>query len=317
MAAAERLVSQRLPDRTTAARRLISTAPSHGIDLSLVFVTTEPTAHGTAVRQACLIVPGAGRTAMVFISEPPPGGDPDGLEAAAQERAACISMACEHLGHARRGEVAIAQALPEPRDAWALSACAASGFTRVGTLIYLRRPLGSDTGLLKSDAPAPSGLSIRPLGEVPIEDRDRLMIDVLEQSYQGTLDCPELCGLRETKDILASHQATGEFDPSTWWIVFEGSTARGCVLLTRCPEQHSLELVYLGLSPHLRGKGAARWAMSQGVRASRKHASGWSLTCAVDERNTPARALYRSMGFEPFGERVALVRPLETPVRGT
>ena len=38
----------------------------------------------------------------------------------------------------------------------------------------------------------------------------------LDRSYVDTMDCPELCGMRATADILASHKATGEFDPSLW-----------------------------------------------------------------------------------------------------
>lgn len=310
-AAAERLVSQDLGDRSSAADRLIATAPAHGIDLSMIFATTEPTSQGTDVRQACLVVPGAGRTAMVFLSEPPRGGDWGTPEQAAAERAACINLACEHLVRERPGLCAVAQALPEPKDAWALRACRAAGFRDVGTLLYLRRALGSNTGLVpEGEAPA-ARFTTRSVAEVAEGDRDGLLVRALERTYEGTLDCPELCGMRSTRDILASHRATGRFDPALWWLLMDESGPEGCVLLSRCPEQRSVELVYLGVSPAARGKGLMRWLFSHAIRKARPGSGGWSLTCAVDARNAPARKLYDAFGFQAFGERVALVRPID------
>ncbi len=77
LSAAGRLVSQSNPNIETAAKRLVASAPEHGIDLSLIWATLEPRQGRKApkVRQACLAVLGAGRTAMLFISEPAPGGD--------------------------------------------------------------------------------------------------------------------------------------------------------------------------------------------------------------------------------------------------
>ena len=50
------------------------------------------------------------------------------------------------------------------------------------------------------------------------EDDEALMA-ALERSYVDTLDCPELCGLREKRDVLDSHRSTGKFDPNLWWLV--------------------------------------------------------------------------------------------------
>src|SRR5437660_4997313 len=44
---------------------------------------------------------------------------------------------------------------------------------------------------------------------------------VLQQTYEGTLDCPELCGARTIDEILAGHRGEGKFDPAYWWLVQE------------------------------------------------------------------------------------------------
>lgn len=117
--------------------------------------------------------------------------------------------------------------------------------------------------------------------------------------------------MRTTEDILTSHKATGDFDPSLWWVMMLKGEPHGCLLLTRCPEQRTLELVYLGLSPPVRGKGLSRLALSMGISVARPSCPGWNVACAVDQRNVPALKVYSGLGFRSFSERVALVRVIE------
>lgn len=323
LAAASRMVSQNTPNREAAARRLLAAAPSHGIDLSLAWGTTQPdpARRTERIRQMCLAVPGAGRTIMLFVSEPPPEGDADGAGTGRAERTASISAACCYFQHHAAAPASaggpkgppvlakIAQGLPDPREYWAVEAFRGAGFVKVGDLSYLRRELQSP----RTPAPAPQwpeGIAVVQVSSLPDPaERDRLLIAALDGSYQQTLDCPELCGLRETGDVLASHRATGVFDPSLWWLVLGADRPKGCMLLSRCPENRSVELVYLGLSPELRGKGIARRLLDLG--ASRAAAPNYDeMTCAVDQRNSPALALYRRSGFSSFAQRIALVRPL-------
>ena len=159
LAAACRIVSQKTPDIEHAARRLVQASGKHGIDLSLVWATVEPL-HvkplRRKVRQAALAVLGKGKTAMMFVSEPPPEGDSDGLTIGNIERAACIRAACDYFGSevvtsetadeansARRSpteglDIRIAQALPDPAEPWAVEAFQGAGFISAGTLLYLR-----------------------------------------------------------------------------------------------------------------------------------------------------------------------------------
>jgi len=315
LAAAARLVNQSNPDIESAARGLVSAAPAHGIDLSLVWVTMNPPGpRRTAmrVRQASLAVPGDGRTAMLFVSEPAPGGDFGDPEESHRERVAVINQACQHLARHLHDRVCIAQALPDPAEAWAIAAFRSAGFIKVGDLAYMRReskPAGKRSRGVEQ-APLPAGVAVASLRELNLGPTAPELLEALEHTYLQTLDCPELCGLRETVDVVDSHRSTGAFDPALWWLVHLDGRPHGCALFNRCPEQRTIELVYLGLSPQLRGKGLGKWLLRQGIEAAREGNPGWAMTCAVDHRNTPALGLYRALGFRSFGDRTALVRPI-------
>lgn len=319
LAAAERLVSQSLRDRKSAARKLIASAPQHGIDLSLIWATLADDgsaghAPGT-VRQACLVIPGSGRTAMIFLSEPFPGGEPGGPDQARAERARLLREIEAVMLSRPVPDVRILQALPDPSDRWAIGAMLDAGFVHVGELEYRRRLIApSERRQPPAQIVFPRGVRVVTLASIPESLRESLLIDVLDQTYANTLDCPELCGLRETRDILASHRGTGLFDPQLWFLVLDEANgdrpeaaARGCMLLSRVPEQRSLELVYIGLAPELRGRGLGTPLMRLLLNCAKEPQID-TVTCAVDRRNVPALRLYDRFGFASAGRRVALVR---------
>lgn len=277
----------------------------------MAHATVDVASRPPSIRQACLPVLGAGRTAMMFVSEPPRSGDPGGPTIARGERVACLLAACEFLAREHPMEVAVAQGLPDPKEAWAIEAYLGAGFLNVGQLAYMRRALNDRGQTGPDEGPWPDGVSVENVGEMREAQWKGQLVAALDRSYEHTLDCPELCGLRATVDILASHQATGEFDPRLWWLVRWQGEPHGCLLLNACPEQRTVELVYIGLSPALRGRGLARRLLAMGTHAAKARHSGWSLACAVDLRNTPALKLYGALAFRAFGERVALVRRVD------
>ena len=132
----------------------------------------------------------------------------------------------------------------------------------------------------------------------------------LEHSYIDTMDCPELCGLRHIDDVLDSHRSTGTYDPTWWYLVRHNAQPAGAMLLNRCPEMRSVELVYLGLGTGVRGKGLGSRLLRMGMNRVHEAFPGWSVTCAVDARNAPALALYESLGFAAYAKRGAYVRSL-------
>ncbi|MBS0196056.1 MAG: GNAT family N-acetyltransferase [Planctomycetes bacterium] len=314
--AAMRLVSQGNADVEAAGKRLVAASGKHGIDLSLAWGTVQRFTgkQRPIVRQACLAVLGAGKTAMMFVSEPPRTGDAGGTEAGIAERAACIQAACGFLSASPPSEIRIVQALPEPRETYALEAYARAGFRNVGSLTYMRRS-GLPVASGATDPSWPQDVRIVAYDELAdgpggTGRADALVSEALDRSYEQTQDCPEMCGLRETRDVVQSHRSVGTFDPHFWWIVMSGDEAHGCLLLNPCPEQRSVELVYIGLSVKMRGRGLAKTLLSWGIARTAPGRAGWDVSCAVDDRNTSAQALYRGLGFKDAGKRVALVRPL-------
>lgn len=245
---------------------------------------------------------------MIFISEPIPQGDPGGEVTAQAERSACVRATCDFLAANKALEVQVAQGLPDPKEHWSVRALLDSGFITVGHLSYMRRPIGDRTGMPATPPVWPEGVEVVPLTHLDPKSWDETLVAALNRTYLATLDCPELCGMRTTEDILASHKATGVFDPALWWVFLRQGEAHGCLLLTRCPEQRTLELVYLGISPELRGRGLSHAALAMGILSARPSCVGWNVACAVDLRNVPALKVYGRLGFRSFSERLAIVR---------
>ncbi|MBL8745059.1 MAG: GNAT family N-acetyltransferase [Phycisphaerae bacterium] len=289
-AAAARLVGTNRGGPDSAAQ-FLAAAEKHGISLDHFWVSLW--GNGDRVGQACLIVPGSGRSAMTFTSEPR-----DGLEEA--DLAAVVTEAT-----ARLPGVHIAQALLEDHERGARSALMQAGYLGVGTLSYMRRVTPKRGEHFQAHASWPMQVCVRryEAGDDPA------LIEGLERSYEQTLDCPELCGLRDTADVLDSHRSAGRFDPAHWWIVERDRKIEGMLLFNPCPEMGSIELVYLGLAPSLRGGGLGRRLLEHGLA----HLIGSPephVTCAVDQRNVPALRLYRALKFDEFAQRRAFVKPI-------
>ncbi len=320
LSAARRLVAQTGQNTADAALKLLDAAAGGKIDLSFLFGTVGPLSDGSqGVRQVAMAVPAVGRTAGVFVSEPLPGGDPGGPELGQAERIASILAIRDHLAPGHRlggaGSVQMLQALPTPTDVAVLQALRAAGFIQVGELLYMQRSIRKSAAGLLRPPPVPSWpkdvrvASLAALGG-PIQNHRKALALALERSYESTLDCPALCGLRATSDVLDSHLAVGEFDPALWFLVMKDDAPLGCMLLSRLPDQRAVELVYFGLAPQLRGIGLGRSLLDLGLRAMPQSGYDW-LLCAVDRLNEPAVRVYQRAGFRAFAERVAMVLPLD------
>lgn len=310
LGACERLVTG--PDRRKAAQNLMRSAASHGIDLDLMWGVLAPTddPKSPRVRQTCLAVLGSGRTAMLFHSSPeqPKVFGPRARQC--EEIGACLRQALDELS-LMPDRAALAQCLIEPKHKWAPEVCIGAGMISVGELAYMRKPI--ESGVIRPEEPDwGEGITVRPVRSL---DRASAMSDyehlahALESSYEGTLDCPELCGLRSIHDIIDSHKATGSFDVGNWLLAFKDGQAVGCCLLTHCPASASVELVYLGLGPQGRGMGLGKRLLAYGIERVRQ-LPVHEVTCAVDTRNAPAIALYESLGFTRFDSRIGFVAPL-------
>lgn len=327
-----RLLGVRPGDRSV--RDLEIAAASDANDLTQLWATLN--AAGRPVHVA-LVMPSPGRTAMFFLSEDDlfgGGAAPDaerlrGAEAI-RERARLVRHVCQVLqrekpedppalmnpepGQLRRSPsrsalpaYTMGQSLLEPSQSALRSSFVQGGFSHLADLAYMRREIPRRPSFEQPIWPA--GVSVRTVASMPPAKAEAALTQALERSYLGTLDCPALCALRTTKDVLASHRSVGTYDPAMWFLVFVNDQPEGCLLLSPCPPQHTVELVYIGLGPSARGMGLGSALMKMGLNHLCVRSERW-LACAVDEANTPARRLYESLRFRAFAKRVALVRDL-------
>ena len=200
--------------------------------------------------------------------------------------------------------VAVLQSLPEPGDVWARSALEHADYTHCGELRYLRARLSKAPAYPQPrETPGVRIARVDTLGR----DWQPAAIAALEASYEGSLDCPELCGLRQTRDVLDSHLDVGTWDPTLWWVVFHQDTPAGVAMFNALENASEIELVYIGLAPSLRGHALGSTLLRMGMHqgAQRGHAT---MTCAVDKRNAPALHLYENHGFRAFTTRAGYIR---------
>ncbi len=314
--AAERLIEATGPMARQAAQRLIDAGPEAGITFAHAYCTIDP--NTDTVEELAVAVPSPGRSALVFLSRPRPGQERHA------ERSACARALTAHLASLEGRPFDIAQSLPASTERWAVEALTDAGWRIVGDLAYMRRPISAQ------DAPKapmlrgrrthrelPDGVEVEPIAiPDPGSPSHDQLIEALNDSYSDTLDCPALCGMRRTSDIVASHAAIGRPELAMWSIVTHEGRPAGAVLLACLPEQRCYELVYIGLGPSLRGRGLGEPLLSSAIeqiasRLKRSPRSGrWSLTCAVDTANVPAVRLYQRLGFISFDRRVACVHGL-------
>lgn len=258
-------------------------AAASGMDLSLLWSAGRP------VRAAALIVPHPGRTGLLLTTAP---RDP----AHGRMVAATIQAALRGIAHTGIGLV---QALTSPHEELRAESLRAAGLRHLATLEYLERPI---PGRPAEAAALPDGMEI-----VAWDPTDRRgMTALLRRTYEGTLDCPGLSELRRDEDILDGHLGAGTFDPSMWFLLRDRGRPIGALLLSPSPPTDSVEVVYLGLAPEARGRGAGAALLSHGIRAVANRPER-TLALAVDVRNEPAMRLYRRFGFAPIRRREAWI----------
>jgi mycothiol synthase len=219
--------------------------------------------------------------------------------------AALVRAALESLGG--RGYRLAQAALDESAGVQAARDLVRGGMPRVTELLYLERDTAPElpgrgrgiAGRPAADA-APAGFTWRPY-DATIAEEFRA---VLQATYEGSLDMPELEGTRSLEDILAGHQAAGLFVPARWQLgAIPGEPGSGAVLLlTEAPGREAWEVIYLGLTPSARGRGLGRAVIRRALELARG-AGAPVLELAVDLRNTPAVRLYRGTGFLPRDRR--------------
>lgn len=282
------LTGQAQPD-TPAVDHFKRFARQMGIDLSQLWLAET---HGEP-RTAALMVPGEGRICMLMLA-------PIRREAVVPIQAELVRRM---VGQLDPTKVHMVQALIEPQQTLVQASLRMAGLKDLATLGYMQR-----------------GNLPRQRIRLNLSDQDitvhhwrqthaKRFVTAIEATYQQTLDCPGLLGLRQIEDVVAGHMAAGVFDPRLWFALYQGTQPVGVMLLNTLAGHQSVELVYLGLAPAFRGQGLATRLLSYGMDLCGSRGAQ-SMLLAVDERNEPALHLYHRMGFERTGRKVALIQSL-------
>lgn len=195
----------------------------------------------------------------------------------------------------------IAQSLLEPYRTRQSEEMTKHGFPFLTDLLFLGRSL-----INAEPVPSPQ----RSLTWIEYDEstnRDRFA-QVLEATYEGTCDCPELNASQRTgQHALEGHQCAGQFDPRGWRIYQLDGEDVGIALLSQHFPDPIWEVVYTGVVPAARGQELGRailietlhYALSQGA---------WQVVLGVDSRNQPALRVYQSLGFECIERRMVHAR---------
>jgi mycothiol synthase len=247
---------------------------------------------GDRPRATVLLVASPGRTAMLFCA-------PVASRSEVALQGQVIERACAAQDRTR---ARIIQSLLDPPQTLERRALERAGFEALATLIYMQR--SPQTSATPTPLDLGAGLEVRRWRD---ELRPQFARAVLA-SYEGTLDCPGLLGMRPIDDVIDGHRGTGQFDPALWFTWWSGDEPAGVMLLSRVRQRGAVELVYLGLSPAWRGRGLARRMMHLGLELAGE-AGAAAMVLAVDERNVPALTLYRGLGFRPTARKVAMILP--------
>lgn len=263
----------------------LSFAVARGIDVNDTWVAEA----GGKIEFAILPVISPGRTMLLFSPSKLPRRN------AAEIVTNLVKAVHEHC--AGRG-VRLSQILLDPKDKAVPQAYMAAGYQSLAELAYLQVKVRGTEPL-----PAlPPGWRLISYSA----ENHAIFAETVGKSYEGSLDCPALNGVRDVEDVIAGHKGTGDFDPRLWYVVVENGQPLGTLLLNRSAGNTSVELVYIGVPDAHRGRGVGdfllQWSLAVTGLEQREY-----LSLAVDQMNIPALRLYYRHGFARIGSRTALM----------
>lgn len=193
---------------------------------------------------------------------------------------------------ARKLDVALLQSILPCKHSQSAKSLIAAGFIHAAELIYLEW--------------APTDIHGDPSPEIRFEsyhphECERLA-KILNETYQGTLDCPQLDSIRSLEEIIEGYRATGDYDPKLWLFARTKTQDVGVVLLTNYASTRQMELIYMGVVPSARGLGYGAVLLRHAQRLALENRSE-KLLLAVDAANVPALKIYRAAGFHEWARR--------------
>lgn len=274
------------PADDATVRDFLYFANQRSVDFAQLYVAAAP----SKLLAGCLPIHSPGHTVLLMTSSA------SAHKPADTAIARCIQAVCETINpHPQQ----IAQVLLESHDHRTADAIRNIGFTDLADLIYLQRVPASPPAA----PPTPDGCVL--INYSP-ESHAHFARGILA-TYEQSLDCPLLHGQRNIEDVIAGHQASGEFDPSLWFCMIENDIELGILILSPLQTHLTMELVYIGLSPHARGRGLGDYFVKLALNQMVIHELR-VLTLAVDADNAPALHLYHRHGLAEVHRRHAMIQ---------
>ncbi len=130
---------------------------------------------------------------------------------------------------------------------------------------------------------------------------------LLVRTYQGSLDCPALNGVRSKSDILEGYAAQGNYTPEHWFFIRSDGEDVGALILAEHGKGEQWELVYMGVVPEGRGQGVG-WQIVQFALWQAQRGGAQRVILAVDETNSYAIEMYQRAGFISWDRRTVYAR---------
>ena len=196
--------------------------------------------------------------------------------------------------------VQLAQSLLAPEDAASAAALRAGGYEHAADLLYMSAEADS----------FPEHALTLPFMLAPLSGSDESrLLRIVEATYAGTLDCPQIDGLRAIVDVLAGYRAVGESHDRLWSVARADGNDVGCLLLADHAGTRQYEVVYVGLIPEVRGRG---WGLELTRQAQwlARQAGRERLVLAVDAANEPAIRSYATAGFRAWDRQAVWIKSL-------
>ncbi len=239
---------------------------------------------------AAMVVDNPGRSGMIFHSP---------TDAAGVETDALIQLIRQISAEALGSGLYFIQSLQDGQSRQDVEMIEAAGYRLLADLTYMRMPLDPGVWSVRP-RDRPGRVCWRHHGQFSETE----LGDLIARTYEGSLDCPMLCGLRPLGDVIEAHKCGGVFRPEAWWIVSVNETPAGCVLVNDYPDM--ADVVYIGVVPEYRRTGLCSLMLRRAAAEARGRGLAL-ITLAVDAANSFAISAYQKVGFRETDRRLAYI----------
>lgn len=207
------------------------------------------------------------------------------------------------IAFAKQRECHLLQSLVGQENPGAGSLLAVSGFRSITLLSHLEA-LTEDITV----EPPNSNIQFRRCEDY----RSEAFQNLVAQTYEDSLDCPELDNMRDVEDVLEGYHATSSRSTYNWYTLEIDGESIGVIITAHHADPQQLELIYFGLTPRYRKLGLGG-EMIRFVLQLAQFLGCRSTITGVDQRNAPAMALYRRFGFQQADVKELFLLPLRLP----